>query len=580
MKLPEILLGVVDTWLSDLDQERAGMVLGLYLDLVWGEALCTAVAELLATGVFCTSPERETHAVQKFSQVYRTTFTRSSRRLPATVSELGSTLLDLRAEIEQSAKTRRPYDEILGYHAVGQIGVFGRLLGEALEPICRIDDSADPWHFRICMDEGETLSDFQLLVLNTMVRTTKTPVMFIVSFVSMPTEVHRTLFDHLTLQATDREIVSFERLLTDRRFRQFAEGVATVRLRDLAPEESFDVYRAFGTLDVNGLLHRILTESVSPFAKELERRAEALMTDPFFLGITKATPTETEEGSSNESYEEEDGYPQDDDSVEVTSQAPPIYQAFLIQELGIRLPPVDTPWKRRKQESSQLRKRMVAAYLAICQRLNRDPRYASAHMVLQLSDLCIRDFLRFVDHIFQHFGGDLKAFLAGQVSAAVQDEAIKQASITKSQGVDESGVTSPREVEMVVRGLGRITKILQTRGAQQQHLLSSERGVFVLPRHNLKPERLHGIYRHVREAAEAGFLRITELSKDEIKFRLHASLAPAYGLSYRGAYYPVQSDWRDMEQLSCAQTDAEVESIAIRVGRRLAGDEVLSLFPE
>ena len=581
LKLPEILMGVVEKWLESLDEERSGSVLGLYLDLVWIEAVCIAISELLALEIFDADPQQEQRAVAKITTRYGKTFTRDSRRAPRTLAELASAILGLRVEIEQSAKTRVPHATILGLDAVAEIGGFGRYVGEALEPLCRGKQGEQPWHFRICMDEAETMSRFQLLVLNSMVRVARTPIFFLASFVSMPKEIYLTLFENLTLSAADREIVSFENLVTKKRFREFAEGVATVRVREVLPDGTFALLRSLGPLNINGLLQRILERSASPSSKTLLAKAEALAQDPRFViaaGPSEVVEDEDAEGNANE-LDEADDFDSIEDFEELEQYAPdtlPIYQAFLIDELHIELPSEDAPWKRRRQSSAQLRKRMVASYLAICRRVSTKPRYASAQMVLRLSDLCIRDFLRFLDYVYRHSRGDLSEFLGGQVGADIQDEAIKEASKTKAEGVDASAVSSPREIGMMVRGLGRVTRILQTRSRNEQHLRSSERGIFRL-RITRAAERDSKIYRQINEAAEAGFLRLKE-TKEDIRFRLHASLAPAYELSYRGAYYRSPVNWTDMERLAGARTDTEIDALAETIGRRLAGVEVLPLF--
>jgi hypothetical protein len=294
-----------------------------------------------------------------------------------------------------------------------------------------------------------------------------------------------------------------------------------------------------------------------------------LAQDPFFNRDSDTLARESAEGNDGDELDLEE------------SGSLPIYQTYLVDHLELEIPTSDVAWEKRRQSSAELRKRMVAAYLAICYMLSStEPRYASAPMVLRLSDLCIRDFLRLLDHIYREFGGDLPDFVSGPVSVEVQDRAIKIASEGKARSVKESGVTSPREISMLVRGLGRLTRMLQTRGTQNEHLLSSERGLYQLPLQNLPPQRQNGAFRQIREAAEAGFLRITDLGRDEIRFRLHASLAPEYRLSYRGAYYASPMSWTDIEVLSQAQTDSEVDAIADRIGTRIVGGDNLDLFPD
>ena len=588
LKLPTIQLSLIEKWLEDVEPEFAGPLVGIYLDFVWLEEVCTAIADLLADSEFLVDPEGEQTTVAAIVRRYPGTLARQGRRPPRTVSELAVAVLGLRREMEGYAKTHIPHTAFSSYDAVGQIGEFGRTVGSLLAPLCRRSNVDEQWHFRVCMDEGETLSDFQQLVLNSMVRLSSDPVFFVVSFVSVPSDVHGTLLNHLTLQSSDREIVSFEDLISDERFREFADGVATVRVQELSPEATFDVRQVLGPFNLNRLLQRILERSVSPYAKTLLQQAHALLSDPFFAaqsrtpdGISQRDENDSPvDDSSSESDIDESVTPEVDEVDLAGGEPLPIYQAFLVQELRRPLPASTEPWRRRRQYSAEQRKRMVAAYLAICDRVSTEPRYSSARMVLALSDQCIRDFLRFIDHIYREFSGGLHEFLRGPVSSEIQDPAIKAASHGKARGITESGVSSPREIEMIVRGVGIVTKILQTRGSAFQNLRSSERGLFALRR---TPEALRKnevLYRHIREAAEAGFLRITKELPDIFEFRLHLSLAPEFGLSYRGAYYGSPVDWSDIELLRQAKSATELEAVADRIGRRLAGDEMLSLFPE
>jgi hypothetical protein len=76
----------------------------------------------------------------------------------------------------------------------------------------------------------------------------------------------------------------------------------------------------------------------------------------------------------------------------------------------------------------------------------------------------------------------------------------------------------------------------------------------------------------LREANEAGFLRIVESDSSEWKFRVHCSLAAAFGFSYRGAYYALKLRPDDLESLRTATDPREYKTIVRELGNRLSGE--------
>ena len=109
------------------------------------------------------------------------------------------------------------------------------------------------WHFKVCMDEGESLTRTQQLLLGTIIRTCSFPFLPIASFVDVPASEDKTLFPSLTLQRADRELINLNDEGID--FRAFAEGVATRRVSAaLGPGHTFSCKKTFGKLDLNALL--------------------------------------------------------------------------------------------------------------------------------------------------------------------------------------------------------------------------------------------------------------------------------------------------------------------------------------
>jgi hypothetical protein len=215
-------------------------------------------------------------------------------------------------------------------------------------------------------------------------------------------------------------------------------------------------------------------------------------------------------------------------------------------------------------------------------------------MLEQMSDGCIRDYLLQMHEIFLQTKLQLLRFLDRKVPPADQDIALKRASRKKREFLPRSGVGSPRATEWLIDGLAQLTERIQTSGADRAHavggrpraLASTERGVFVLDAAKrlldvqCSVPGLDEALRIIAEAADTGFLRIVEQAEDKWRFRVHCSLAAAYGFSYRGAYYDTPIRLVDVISLF-GEADPQKRGRLIQsISERLSGDvpETPSLF--
>jgi hypothetical protein len=88
-------------------------------------------------------------------------------------------------------------------------------------------------------------------------------------------------------------------------------------------------------------------------------------------------------------------------------------------------------WETRGQESAEIRKRMVAAYMCLCREIGADIRYAGDLMLLQMSDHCIRDFLAQIHELFLESAKPLGDFVREQIPSLTQHRALARASRQK-----------------------------------------------------------------------------------------------------------------------------------------------------
>jgi len=568
LKLPEIQLENFGEWLAEKHRNMYGTILGLYLDLIWIELVADAIGELMTKAVFSANPAQEHACVREMLTYHPNCFASYlAGKGPFTLKQFSAAIRQMRRDLERLAMRKGDLREVIESFPLDQLGSFGRFVGKSLVKLCDTDVAGNErgWHFKVCMDEGECLNSHQQKILNTTVRLGQWPVFFVVAFVSLPEDPITTLVPNVTLQKADRQLKNMD-AMDDREFRDLAKGVATVRVQMWLQDfkATFDIDRIFGPLDINGILLGILERSVRPGAKKLLARAIELASHPFF------SERETTE-NANEQPTGREG-----------RLVYPIYQTYLIQKLDLPLPasPETPGWERRRQDSAELRKRMVGAYLSICYEFGTDVRYASGDMLLQMSDKCIRDLLSQVEEVLHETGQSLAEFLAVQVPLSKQDAAFKRASEKKKESLPKSGVRAPVETGRIVDALARITAIVQSRGRGNQHLLSSERGLFEVQCQPTGRDDSEVVLGWLMDAAEAGFLKFIVPDGNKRAFRVHTSLAPAYGFSYRGAYYRSRVTLSDIHRLAKTEDPDDQLSLVAEIGNRLAGQEIddLPLF--
>jgi hypothetical protein len=564
MKLPDTQLQVVDEWLRGASLPQRGILLAMYLDLLWLELLLEALAELVVADVLHASAAMEQHCVSEVATLFgryypeQRSFVREKQ--PRTFIDLAEMFRSARRTIERSAVSGVDTVAVLNELPVDQVGAFGRKMAVPFVDFCNAAGNAsdDPWHFKVCMDEAEVLNEYQLRLINTMTRLGAAPVFFVLSFVAQTHVLTGTLLPDLTLSEADRRLVVLDEM-TEASFRQLAEGVSNVRIRATLgrPHVNFDIYRSLGRLSINGLLAGILSASVDPKARKLLADANEFQAAALFKD---APPDESREPASQE--------------------PPPIYQTYLVQTLGLRPPGAGANWRRRHEDSAKFRKRMVASYLSICRALGADVRYASADMVLHMSDRCIRDYLAFMHDIFAEMKSPLEEALGARVPNEAQNKAIKRASRHKRATIAERGVPAPTETGRLIDALAQITQIIQTESSSGQHLTASERGVFVLTLRGGDDGRWGRLLELIADANETGFLRLLEGSGATWRFRVHKSLAAAYGFSYRGAYYACRIAPEELAPLLAIVERKQFEGAVRALGLRLAGAEVTEVVDD
>ena len=560
LKLPEIQLGAFAARLSKETDALRTLIPSLYIDVISLQLLVNGLAELIAKNLIICTPQEESACVRSIIEQFplhcRAREGVINQNPSCTLKHLLHELRLLQAVLDDFAIFGGIPSDILPQRFPKQIGELGRFVASKLDELCNrhAKQAVDKWHFKICMDEGECLEPEHQRVLNTVVRLSRWPLFYVICFVGRPDDISGTYLPNLTLADDDRQLLLLDEM-DDVTFRTLGEGVASVRIQEIEkdPTLKFNTRRCFGKLKINELMLSILENSVKVEAKRLLESATAKRREPFF---------EKEDIAVNDVQ----------DNTEANNQDPPIYQVYLIEKLNLKMTtPHDPHWIRRAQDSANIRKKMVAAYLSLCWDLRTEVRYSSADMILQMSDNCVRDFLRFVNEIFLESGLTLRKFIEERIPNRIQDFGIKRASEQKRNSLKQSGVLAPTEVGRIIDALAEITQILQTQGPNNSQLVATERGLFVVDFPASGSEQSRKVVELLRDAAEAGFLRLLYTGTSSLKFRVHTSLAAVYGFSYRGAYYQTPLSIADIDQIRQCADHVEFKRAVKRIGKQLSG---------
>jgi len=572
IRMPDFVLATFDQWLGSTSDDRRARVFSFYLDLIWLKELCDAIAEYLVCKTIRAPISAEYEIINGLLTEYPSILTEQEMTAPRTLKDIAKVLERKRRLVERFVGEEGLHQALFDLVPSGQVGEFGRIMASRLLPFCqRYGKPIADWQFKICLDESECLSPLQQRVLNTAVRLSRYPVTFVISYVRLMDDMSGTLLPSMSLSHADKETIQLD-TFSDAEFSDFSSGVAAVRIERQLERRSirFNVRNILGALDINELLFEILKTAESRKAKDLLQAAYELARTEFYKDIQAESTRK--------------------------SKYPPIYQAYLIARRQVEIPGANSAkWERRSKDSVEIRKRMVAAYLCICKEFKHEVRYASADMLEQMSDGCIRDYLLQMNEVFIQTKRSLRQFLERKVSFTEQNVALKRASEKKRDFLPRSGVGAPRETELLIDGLAQLTEHIQTSGADRagaipsdiRALASTERGVFVLDVLPRLPENLQGstpgqveAFQIISEAADTGFLRIVERSESKWRFRVHCSLAAAYGFSYRGAYYNTQIGTSDVVALFGEVEPQRRARLIQTLGARLAGEvpETPSLF--
>jgi len=527
LKLPELRFNSLRRWESN---EEYPLLVALYIETSWLEELLNSTLELITEGTFECSPKNEREITSKILSKHK--FFDSVKTKLRTYIDLADFFKEIRINIENACLYNENTKSIVS--SLECLPNFGELSSIVSTNVL----SSNNYRVKVCLDECETLSSAQTMVLNTLVRLCKYPVYYIFSYVRLPDDTSTTYLPNLSVVKADADNISLDSFEIGN-FKEFADGVAQVRLRKYYNDDNliFSSDALLGKLSINALLSSQLAKSESTKSKALIDKSKEYANFPYF-------------------------------SEYIEEKHPPIYQTYLVESLDIDITKPKSKKEIRKDKSQNIRKKMVASYLSICHEYRMKPLYCSSEMLFHLCDKSIREYIMLMNDLFNSIENPNKSINSTQIPIATQNTIFKTFSKKKFESIRSGAASAVGAIKLLVYGFSKITSAIQSSSADNAHLKSIERGQFVLTKKTIS-SKVEDIMLAINEAAEAGFIKVLKNNNEKVTFRIHTSLAPYYEFSYRGAFYEVAILESEMSKLVESESISDVDKVIDMIVKRI-----------
>jgi|GEM_PF-4218290 len=443
------------------------------------------------------------------------------------------------------------------------------------------------FHFKLCFDEAETLTTEQQIFLNTLIRQSITPVFWVIATVDRNFETTETFEIGQSITSTDRQIIYLDFQQEMVGFKEVAEQIASLRIRNALgcyksiEETEFDDVsvnfdRVLDHFSVNSAISRLIEHSNSSFVRQLKEWA-----NDFDMALARSNSNEI--GSKNNKR-----------SRRRPTQSSRFYEAYLLKKLFpdrsfAELIPVEKD--RRENVLAAIRRKQFGALLCIV----REGKFANvpyfgSESLLKLADGNIRELLEILQTVFEAvaepFYADALMTFAGRsrdraVQWVDQRRAFGKASASKLNGITNRHAEVGGSVSTFIRALGHLTYLLQTDFETLRGLTTAERGNFAIDLAELSGmegfdrssviERTREILDRciedslLKEAAVAVEAKPVTQSRNVYHVRVHQRFAPYFKTSLRGAYAMQRLPARFVAEICVAPSSVQVTSWAERV---------------
>jgi energy-coupling factor transporter ATP-binding protein EcfA2 len=404
------------------------------------------------------------------------------------------------------------------------------------------------WHFRLCLDEGEYLSDRAKMSVRTMVRECESPMYLIVS--ALRDLGTSTISDGVDLTLDDRHVINLDNR-GKAEMQNLIQGIAKVRLKAAGiPTPSFQLRSLLGKPDLNELL-------LAHKPGENGRYRDFVRHWPKYEGEPLAFPRGRPSPIRN--YLEMLGVIEDSREREIS----------------------------RHEDSIGFRKFKLAGYLHLLHELGFDePLYAGSDIATGMSDGSIRDFILFLEFCREEWwlnkSGKQRSSLLDREAVEgfinqesipwqLQDNALKRLGVEKLDAFEGRVLHSHESARRVVEFFSILAGYLDREGLnsapkrplRSRFLLTLDQKSSKLDDADVDADKLalqEAFLQLVSECSEEGFLRIAKYqgSNGELQVRVHLSLARQFNFAYQRPQYSTRIEWSDIERV---MTDSSLKSL-------------------
>ncbi len=545
-KVPEARFELLDASFTGSDAER---FVAAYFDCFSIQLMANAILGLRSAGDVGLSASSERRVSELLLEAL------GAELLPrqiASLRDVEDAAHGLAQALEDAAEGGLPLDLVgMGTLSRYRVGGLSRGAADAIVAALRDECPGKPWRFRHCLDEAEGLSVRQQRALGALLRLARHSLTYVAAFTQVAAEPSATGLPFLDLSEHDVRTMSldwFEDNAKDYtraldRFERLAGGVLEMRLRAWDEAQGLDEWaprltheqvvlqvkqRVLPRLDIDGRLNLHLDGADLPLDHAIFEAARVAPGEEASRDVSLSYKAYLRHAGHGESH--------------------------------------GSSGEARRQDNAEFRKRMIAAYLSICELMNWEPIYCGWDEILQLSDLCIRDFIWQMRELWREANPVSGAkFLEHSISVTAQSHALKRASNKKVAFSRKYLTVSPARTRRLVEGLAILTRELQANHRDRSTLASPERGDFVLNRSVPTGGSSEEIISLITDAARQGYLKIVDSSEVGMTFRVHRCLAPLAGFSYRRPQYSFRIRPREVIDLSEAKTEAELRHIVALV---------------
>lgn len=564
-------LQVFDDWLADSRATTSHQILGAYFRAVWVHEAVTAVRRV-SRSLGRPSLRDEILALAPISDVLQDWIpselgVRSfDARVPLTLESLDDAATALRRYLHGEAvlDLRRPEQIVAAFGLTDLLTIVNDVF-RCLSNLMAVIEPRIVWRFRICMDEGEYLSDLARQSVRTFVRECESPLLLVVAALSdLGSE---TVFPGVVVTLDDREVVDLDSRSIEE-FRDLINGIVKARWAALdLPPVRFDIRELLGNPTLDTLLLEHPSETMS--LKAVKRGWSDWRSDP----------SQSRERGPIRTFLERTG---------------------LVDALD-----AEDADRARQLDSSGFRKYHVVGYLRLLGASGvRKPFYAGWRPFTYCADNSVRDLLLGLETLKDLWwrrgrgrsrGGapptvrDYADFASTKgVQHRLQDSALNSLGAQKLAAFNQRILHDTDQARKLLAFTAQASHTLDFGNdpAVSRPRLDSAKFVVRIPGPEILEKRtIRGVLLEdqarfvsmIRECAEEGYLKGIRVNRDtgEVQFRLHHSLARYYGCSYRTAQYSTRIPWSAVEAILSASATSSVRSIvrSALAYRRLLEDD-------